>query len=313
MKKTTIIFQRILFATSIFFMVLSIIFFLIFITNKQFISFTGILDIDLATNFGIFFQGLVGTTAGISSSLLVICVFFLQQKQEKISQLENIYYKMLDFHRENVNSIVIDNYKLWIKDKKRKAQAFVSFKLQLFDCINMVSEINKELNHKLNDKEIIDAAYMVFYYGVDGRWIDFTKKLFARYDENLPQLISLYVNGQKTKTFTDDKPKDIGKTNQTVLSTYFRNMYNAIMLIHNSDILDKEQKKKYIRVYRAQLSNPELVVLFFNVLSRFGKKWNENNIIMEYEFIKNLPTNTCNGFNPKDYYPMEYEEDEIGV
>jgi hypothetical protein len=313
MKKISILFQQILIVISIIFTTLSIILFLVFIFNRQFFSFSGILDIDLATNFGTFFQGLVGTTACISSSLLVICVFLLQQKQEKISQLENIYYKMLDFHRENVNTIIIDNYKLWMKDKKEKAQAFVSFKLQLFDCIDMVSEINDQLNRKLNDKEIVDVAYMIFYYGVDKRWINFMKKLLINYDEKLIQLIFSNVELNKTKTFTNNKPRDLGKTNQTILSTYFRNMYNAIMLIHKSDILNKEQKKKYIRIFRAQLSNPELVIIFFNVLSRFGKKWNENNIIIEYELIKNLPTSTCNGYNPRDYYPMEYEEDEIGI
>lgn len=303
----------ILFGVSFFFTVLSIILFLLFIFNKQFFSTSGILDIELAVSFGSFFQGLVGTTAGISSSLLVICVFFLQQKQEKISQLENIFYKMLDYHRDNINSIIIDNYKLWMDDKKEKAQAFVSFKLQIFDCIDMIKELNTQLDRKLSKMEIADVAYMIFYYGIDKQWFDFTEKLLKNYDEKLPKLIYSFVERQKTKTFTNDQPKDIGKTNQTILSTYFRNMYNAIILIHKSNILNDEQKRQYIRIYRTQLSNPELVVLFFNVLSRFGKKWNENKIITEYEFIKNLPTNSCNGYNPKEYYQMEYEEDEIGV
>ena len=110
------------------------------------------------------------------------------------------------------------------------------------------------------------------------------------------------VKLRKTSKDKDEKPRDLGKTNQTILSTYFRNMFSAIMLIHKSDFLDKSQKLKYIKIYRAQLSNPELIILFFNVLSRFGKKWNENNLIKEYEFIKNIPSGTCNGYEPKDYY-----------
>jgi len=310
MKNVSKILQSLLVVISFFFTVLSVILFLIFVFNKQFFSLSGVLDIDLAANFGTFFQGLVGTTASISASLLVVSVFILQQKQEKTTQIENIFFKMLDFHRSNVDSIIINNYKLWMRDKKEKAQAFVSFKLQLFDCIDMVTELNKQINKKLTEKEIVDIAYMVFYYGVDQRWLDFTKKLLAKYDAKLPELICKYIQNQKAMK---DKPKDIGMTNQTILSTYFRNMYNAIMLIHKSPLLNRKQKKEYIKVYRAQLSNPELVILFFNVLSRFGQKWNENNIIVEYELIKNLPTSTCKGYNPKDYYSMEYEEDEIGV
>ena len=292
------------------FTLLSVILFLVFVFNRQFFSTSGILDIELAADFGSFFQGLVGTSAGISASLLIICVFFLQQKQEKISQIENIFYKMLDYHRDNVNSIKVNNYKLWMNDTKEKTDAFVNFKLQIFDCVDMINELNKQLDRKLNRKETADAAYMVFYYGIDKRWLDFTKKLLGNYDGKLPGLILNYVENQKTLTFTDNRPKDIGRTNQNILSVYFRNMYNAIMVIHKSGFLNDAQKKRYVRVLRAQLSNPELVVLFFNLLSGFGRKWDENGIIAKYEFIKNLPSSVCNGYDPKEYYQMEYEEDE---
>lgn len=102
----------------------------------------------------------------------------------------------------------------------------------------------------------------------------------------------------------------LARTNQTNLSTYFRNMYNAIKLIDESEVLIEKQKKDIVKIYRAQLSNPELYVIFFNVLSRFGKKWKEHDYIVKYELFKNIPKDYCDGYDPYLYFPMIYEYDE---
>jgi hypothetical protein len=87
-------------------------------------------------------------------------------------------------------------------------------------------------------------------------------------------------------------------------------MYNAIKLVNESKFLNEVEKKELIKIYRAQLSNPELYVLFFNVLSRFGKKWKENKYITTYQLLKNIPNNYCDEYIPNDYFPMKYEDDE---
>lgn len=62
---------------------------------------------------------------------------------------------------------------------------------------------------------------------------------------------------------------------------------------------------------RAQFSNAELFVLFFNIISRFGKKWIDNTYILKYELIQNLPLGYCNGYNPKVYFEnIHFESDE---
>jgi hypothetical protein len=88
-------------------------------------------------------------------------------------------------------------------------------------------------------------------------------------------------------------------------------MYNAIKLVHNDKFHSDEEKIDLIRVFRAQLSNPELYVLFFNLISRFGKKWNENGYIVKYEMLRNLPTDYCDGYNPRRYFNISFEEDDI--
>ena len=53
------------------------------------------------------------------------------------------------------------------------------------------------------------------------------------------------------------------------LSHYFRHLYRILKFIHNSAISDK---KDYSGILRAQLSNSELALLFYNGLTHHGEK-----------------------------------------
>jgi hypothetical protein len=157
----------------------------------------------------------------------------------------------------------------------------------------------------LLDLEIAGITYMFFYYGLDEDWENFTKKQLEIYTKNIEVT-------QKTLEKIKLNPKlKLGRTNQTSLSSYFRNMYNAIKLVDESKILSDTEKKELIKIYRAQLSNPELYILFTNLMSRFGTKWKEKGYIIKYEFIKNLPQGYCGKCDPKVYFPMTYEYEEL--
>jgi uncharacterized membrane protein (DUF485 family) len=65
---------------SLIFLSLSVVLYIIIIFNKTYLNVSGIIDVELATKFGSLFQGLVGTTSGVSGSLLIILVFLLQNK-----------------------------------------------------------------------------------------------------------------------------------------------------------------------------------------------------------------------------------------
>ncbi len=169
----------------------------------------------------------------------------------------------------------------------------------------MVREVANESGYKLNQIEVLDIAYKIFYYGLDRKWLDFMKDKLKKYTGKCPFIIENLVNKIEI-----NKDRKIGRTNQTNLSTYFRNMYRAIEMVDGNVYLSNKEKSELIKIYRAQLSNPELYVLFFNVTSSLGKKFKEKGFITKYSFIKNLPLDYCDGYNPKEYFLMEYEEDD---
>ncbi len=86
--------------------------------------------------------------------------------------------------------------------------------------------------------------------------------------------------------------------------------------IDSSNLISKEEKYKYIKLFRSMLSNYEQALLFFNALSSIGKRWMTNNWIVTYKMIKNIPHNFLNPLNPKEYFPkiiFEFEEDKRNI
>ncbi len=245
---------------------------------------------------------------GILSLILVMISIVNQNIENLKSQAESHFFKMLDYHSENVKSLTVKHIKNEYDEIVTGRRGFVIFRLQLIKLVEVVEKINSELKLNLKKSKIIDIAYISFYYGINEDWKDFLMNKLKRYDksEEIVKKLIYYKN-----KINEEKKINIGRTNQTSLSVYFRNMYNAVKFIDKNNILNKEEKEKYIKIFRAQLSNPELYIIFLNVVSRFGKKWKDNNFIEKYEFLKNIPFDYCGNFSPKEFFNIRYEEEEI--
>ncbi|PBC73981.1 putative phage abortive infection protein [Fibrobacter intestinalis] len=296
------ILKKVILIVSCLFLILSVVLFFVFLFNRNYFNSSFQLDVDLAEKFGAFFSGLVGTSATIAGSLLVVLVFLYQNQQFRVSKIENTFYKMVDYHRENLRNMEFSTKNETFSGQK----AFVNFKLYLFKCQNLVKQANQKLTNQESDnqglpkEEILDLSFMIFFFGIDLKWKSFSDELLAKYKKYPHLLDELYRLAQK----------DFNLPNQTALSTYFRNLYNAISLIDGNNDLSQKEKYNYIKSLRAQLSNNELCLLYFDIMSRYGTKWRKKHLVEKYKFLKNLPPKFCNGFEPKDDFKLEYESEE---
>lgn len=73
---------------------------------------------------------------------------------------------------------------------------------------------------------------------------------------------------------------------QLELGHYFRYLYNIFKFIHNSDV---EDKYFYSNLVRAQISNHELVIIFYNCISKYGRE-KFLPLAAEYSLFKNMPS-----------------------
>lgn len=283
---------------------LGIILTLFIVFNNVYFNTSFSIDSKLASDFGSFFGGFVGTIFAILSIVLIVYTIVAQNIENRKTSLKDNFFKMIDYHNQNVSQITVPNLNAEKDHFENGRRAFVVYKIQIKRLLTLIEKINKKKNLELKEKELIDIAYMIFYYGLQGSWEAFIADKLERYEKS--DLIIKEIIKEIEK-----KPNiKIGRTNQTNLSTYFRNMYNAVKLIDNSDLMSKKEKKELIKIYRAQLSNPELYVIFFNIVSRFGKKWKKREFIEKYEFLKNIPKDYCDGYSPDKYFPMKYEHEE---
>lgn len=77
-----------------------------------------------------------------------------------------------------------------------------------------------------------------------------------------------------------------GGHTQFNLGHYFRFLYNIFRYIHDSNV-SGEDKLEYAKIVRAQISNYELLLLFYNIMHVDGIKFQK--YVVEYQIFDNLP------------------------
>lgn len=179
-----------------------------------------------------------------------------------------------------------------IQNKTLKNQRFEN---TFFNLISIHNQIVNDIDY---DKRTRDRDGSYIYLTVKGR--DVFKDSFKRLDELLKNGSkgnhnSIYVN------FYDERKTDFGH--------YFRNLYRIIKMVHETEFKSVEElslditkidekrkyelsnyieKYKYTSIVRAQLSDYELLLLFYNCLSENGfDKFKP--LVEEYALLKNLP------------------------
>ncbi len=75
---------------------------------------------------------------------------------------------------------------------------------------------------------------------------------------------------------------------QSDLSHYFRHLYHIIKFVNSSNLTFEEQKS-YTNFVRAQLSSYELIMLYYNGLSKYGQD-KFKPLIEKFSILKNLNT-----------------------
>ncbi len=93
-----------------------------------------------------------------------------------------------------------------------------------------------------------------------------------------------------------------------ILDHYFRHLYNIFKYIHQTDILTVKDKYRYTCLVRAQLSQFELVLLYYNCLTTNGKD-KFKPLIETYAILNNLRPNLLATSEEITYYTQLINND----
>jgi hypothetical protein len=224
-----------------------------------------------------------------------------QNKQNQIQQFESQFYEMLKLHRENITEMKINGYDFEENKTLKKVEQitegrkiFVTMKTE-FECILSLYCSNRKLT-----KDGFQKCYELFFSGLD--MFEKTHIDEIEFVNNLREARKKHEYPNKSIT-TNKKRKEFLPSVQlkfnykpfsghsSRLGHYFRHLYLIVKSIVNSEIIENyEEKMRYLKILRAQLSNHEQILLFYNWLSDYGSSWEDENhsFFTEYCMIHNL-------------------------
>jgi len=221
--------------------------------------------------------------------------FRIQAKDSRVDRFESRLSELVKIHRDNLNEIEIDG----IKGRK----AFISMLQEIKYSYYCVKEL---FIHQYNNELLLDIAYRVFYLGVEKKSLIL---LYKSLQDKLPQneiagLIS-HLDYHKSKyikgALTDVESEGVKfyfildyepfEGHVSKLGHYFRHLYHTVKFIATQDdeFLSEAEKQEYAKTVRAQLSDYEQLILFYNINSAFGNAWITDGFIRRFRMIKNLP------------------------
>lgn len=345
---------------------------------------------------GDFIAGTAGTLFSLAGVFLLYVTLQDQRESFERERLENNYFEMMKFHRENVNELTYSYYKdKGIKNTAEKRKVFKLIYDQFRDAFSEINyffdnakvediylstyisdlRINKTLVERNIDLKLfaqIDITYSIVFFGLSTEDKVVIKNTFRQ--KYTPQFITLVINYMALKpvrestnwdtwekisnfknedlykrlidkqlndgdsypehflqnnaylkfsdyTYTDNYTKYYGG-HQFRLGHYYRHLFQTVKFIDEEKHLTYNEKYKYVKILRGQLSNYEQIIFFLNSISQIGRTWelenklnpknsllDNNHLITKYELIKNIPHEIiADKITVKTFYPyINYE------
>lgn len=184
------------------------------------------------------------------------------QEQLKTSysmQFDSTFFNMLSIQRQ-IHSECI-NYAIKYKDSHGKE----------YECHSVFAYIKKKIQEHESDLNDLDASLET---------AKARKKICNIYADVTNFKTGGVVMGEKTMIISREEYD---------IMHYFRNLYHLICHVENSLLLDSE-KRKYIGIIQAQMSDEELLTMLFNVIHYIVNNGNEGyfTILDTYNFFENI-------------------------
>jgi hypothetical protein len=242
----------------------------IYLLNKQ-----GLDDLKL-NELGDFLGGTVASMWSLAGLFFIYVAFLGQQKQMLLQNLE-IKISRLELKATRAE-LEGQKEQMIIQNQTSIQQAFEN---TFFSLLQSQREIIKSLSGHVY---VPSGELHGRDYHSEGK----------EYIDNVVKVINYYIFRMKFNIETVDKEAHekfvleqyelIVKNKQSELGHYFRHLYHIIKYIDKSEVVDKE---KYIDLVQAQMSDEELVITFYNGLSKYGVK-NFYPLLDKYSFLENI-------------------------
>lgn len=273
--------------------------------------------------------GLMAPFIAIAAALLTFIAFLVQyqanlriQTQFRIQQVSNNFFEMLRLHKENINEMNIVGYDYI--EQKLQPKPIQNPLVRNTSGRKVFVTMNKELeaaffickyylanrpSTKIDEDNLANLSYEIFFYGINSdainqRTIDDTS--FKGLKEKFKEIRNKHANtfsksnvhsfggGKKITLYFKYKPFS---GHESRLGHYFRHLYSTVSYVVEKEqerIISAEECREFLKLLRAQMSNDEQLMLYYNYRIGFGENWDKlgnrgNRYLTDYRMLHNIP------------------------
>lgn len=177
-------------------------------------------------------------------------------------------------------------------EQQRKDIALERFESNLFQLIQIQEEITNNLLFSPSDGA--DKLYGKDFHGRQVFHTLYNEKTVPYWG------IKEGLREKGIKTYEED-------TDTGALDHYFRHLYRVIKYIDESKVIKDEKKYEYTSIVRAGLSQYELIMLFYNCLSKNGKD-SFKPLIEKYAIFNNIRVELLATDQEQKMYAAKFEK-----
>lgn len=166
---------------------------------------------------------------------------------------------------------------------REESERLRDFENSFFNLLNILQTIIKDMNIPEGKNSRGREGRSVFSY----RYTRFKIHCQSEYEfENIKHLEKEKFSLEDEKKLFAERFENYFSNKSNNFSHYYRYLYNLFRFVDNS-FINEDNKKKYANILRAQISNNEMMMLFYNGISRHGLKFKY--YIEKYSIFDNLP------------------------
>ena len=302
-------------------------------------------EVSTMGDIGSFLGGVLGPMFALLVGVFTFLAFYVQydannriQEQFKVQQFENKFYKMLDLHKANVSEMKVTFYdhksaitngidnEISTEEFLREVDGrkiFVGMVSELEACFEAVQLCCKQEGIDLSSTLEMEYSYKIFFYGLRSDQI-----VLKEIPEKLHNAVIKLLRYNQERFYERNKYGDSKKSewdhfyrfypfagHESRLGHYYRHLYEMVkMAVKNEKTRDDkgmfeyEEIKEYLKMLRAQLSNAEQLMLYYNYICGFGREWDKlgkkkNQFFTRYRMIHNVPVDRVKYVeNPRDHF-----------
>jgi hypothetical protein len=265
-------------------------------------------NIETESKFGDWFGGVIGTIISGITLIVVYITFISQRKELKVTQnqlqtqqFETVFFKMLDtiytigrdIQKEGFDGIGSGN-------EYRYDDFFIGF-IRHMDYYYKNSEQNDNFVSLVNQsvRKISEENENVFRHPENPHGlVPNISVVFREWREQDNKNEEIFLGYLYYYLFIEQSDSKLGH--------FFRYLYNSIKYIE-SEIQDHNTRKTYVNLIQSQLSNYQLIVLFYSCFSRvsYNSKGEPEvkELLDKYEFFQNLLPRYFLDVKHKELYP----------